>query len=36
MTRSRADKPFGFLPNGELVEAITLAGRGAVRVRILT
>lgn len=36
MTLIAGREPFGTLPNGELVEAITLAGRGAVRARILT
>ena len=36
MTNDRGPAPFGTLPNGQEVEAITLAGRGAIRVRILT
>jgi aldose 1-epimerase len=36
MTTDRGRAPFGTLPNGEKVEAVTLAGRGAIQVRILT
>ncbi|HEV7661225.1 MAG TPA: aldose epimerase family protein [Allosphingosinicella sp.] len=36
MTTDRGRAPFGILPSGETVEAITLAGRGAVQVCILT
>ncbi|HYI48441.1 MAG TPA: aldose epimerase family protein [Allosphingosinicella sp.] len=36
MTTDRGRAPFGTLPNGETVQAIALAGRGAIQVRILT
>jgi aldose 1-epimerase len=36
MTTDRGRAPFGTLPNGEKVEAIRLAGRGAIQIRILT
>ncbi|HVQ09912.1 MAG TPA: aldose epimerase family protein [Allosphingosinicella sp.] len=36
MTTDRGRAPFGTLPDGEEVEAITLAGRGSIQARILT
>jgi aldose 1-epimerase len=36
MSTDRGRAPFGTLPDGEQIEAITLAGLGALRVRILT
>jgi aldose 1-epimerase len=36
MTTDRGRAPFGTLPNGDKVEAVTLAGPGAIQARILT
>jgi aldose 1-epimerase len=36
MTPDWGREPFGTLPDGEKVEAVALAGRGAIRARILT